>query len=175
MSSYQTSKLDSKEWFYSKIEELAGKQNSLNRARNMLLANFQRSIVTPQIGKMIMFAYDPKYKDTLPIYDKFPLIFPLELYSDGSMLGLNIHYLSPAERLSLLNQLMKFRNNKKMDDTTKLKISYDILASTRRISSLMRPCIKKYLPGHVRSRLIEIEPSEWDRVVQLPFASWVVN
>ena len=31
------------------------------------------------IGSMQMFFYDPKYKDTLPYYDKFPLAIILKL------------------------------------------------------------------------------------------------
>ena len=27
---------------------------------------------------MNLFGYDPKFKETLPLYDRFPLIFPLE-------------------------------------------------------------------------------------------------
>ena len=29
------------------------------------------------MGNMYLFAYDPKHKDTLPYYDRFPLIFPI--------------------------------------------------------------------------------------------------
>ena len=32
----------------------------------------------PSIGRLNMFFYDPKYKKTLPYYDTFPLVLPIE-------------------------------------------------------------------------------------------------
>ena len=45
------------------------------------------------IGRLNMFLYDPKYKDKLPYYDVFPLVLPIQRYSDG-FLGINFHYLT---------------------------------------------------------------------------------
>ena len=39
-------------------------------------------------SRLNMFFYDPKLKKKLPYYDTFPLVLPLENYSDG-FLGLN--------------------------------------------------------------------------------------
>ena len=64
-----------------------------------------------------MFFYDPKMKKKLPYYDRFPLILPIEQYSNG-FLGINFHYLSMPIRIRLLDRIMNFVNNKKLDDTT---------------------------------------------------------
>ena len=32
----------------------------------------------PSLGRLNMFFYDPKYKKTLPYYDTFPLVLPIE-------------------------------------------------------------------------------------------------
>jgi hypothetical protein len=121
---------------------------------------------------MYFFWYDPKHKDTLPMYDRFPLVFPIERYPDG-FLGLNLHYLSFNERSALLNSLMKFRNNNNMNATTKLRVTYDLLNSTSRIAGAMRPCIKRYLFTQVRSSFVEVTADEWDKAMQLPVAVWV--
>ena len=37
----------------------------------------------PSIGRLNMFFYDPKYKKTLPYYDTFPLVLPIERIPGG--------------------------------------------------------------------------------------------
>ena len=54
------------------------------------------------IGKMYFFSYNPKWKDKLPWYDTFPLVFPIERYPVG-FLGLNFHYLAPKDRAILMD------------------------------------------------------------------------
>ena len=42
-----------------------------------LLKEKDRKRGSIEIGRMYHFVYDPKHKATLPYYDKFPLIFPM--------------------------------------------------------------------------------------------------
>ena len=92
-----------------------------------------------------------------------------------SFLGLNLHYLGVAERQRLLGKLMDYANNDKMNKNTKLKLSYDLIQSTRSLNTLARPCIKRYLFSHCRSRFIQIYANEFDKAIQLPVADWVFN
>jgi hypothetical protein len=151
---------------------MTGKAKSASGYRNKIMSNNDRNRDSTVIGKMYFFWYDPKHKDTLPMYDRFPLVFPIERYPDG-FLGLNLHYLSFNERSALLNSLMKFRNNNNMNATTKLRVTYDLLNSTSRIAGAMRPCIKRYLFTQVRSSFVEVTADEWDKAMQLPVAVWV--
>lgn len=125
---------------------------------------------TIQPGKMYLFSYDPKHKKTLPFYDRYPLIFPVDLVP-GGFYGLNTHYLPFRLRAQLMDSLYELVNNTKYDHTTKLKISYQIL---KRISKhrLVAPCLKHYLGSHVRSRFIEIHSTEWDIALFLPLAKF---
>jgi hypothetical protein len=123
---------------------------------------------------MFFFYYDPKHKETLPMYDKFPMVFPIQEYNDG-FLGLNLHYLSVDERRAIIGKLSEFANNKRFDATTRLRLSYDLLQSSKRLSTLARPCIKRYLFSHVRSMFIEITADEWDKVIELPVEMFVYN
>ena len=38
-----------------------------------------------KFGVMNLFGYDSKFKATLPLYDRFPLILPLDVQKVGSM------------------------------------------------------------------------------------------
>ena len=58
-------------------------------------------------GSLYIFKYSPKHKDTLPYYDVFPLVLPLEFYEDG-FLGINFHYLSIPIRIMFLERLARY-------------------------------------------------------------------
>lgn len=155
-----------KDWFIGKARTAAGYR------RNIIENSPDRTRDNTVIGRMYFFWYDPKHKDTLPIYDKFPMVFPIERYDDG-FLGLNLHYLPYAQRLYLIGMLSSYANNKKLTPKTRLKLSYDILQDSKKLNTLARPCIKRYLFGHVRSKFIEITPDEWDRACELPLELFV--
>lgn len=153
-----------RDWLRAKIKDL-------KPTRQALLADRLRMKNKSIIGRMYFFYYDPKLKDSLPYYDRFPLVIPIEQYPDG-ILGLNLHYIHPKQRIILLDKLSEFANNDKYDKTTKLRLSYDLLKSVSKIYE-MSPCIKRYLFNHLDSRFLEIDASEWDIAALLPVESFV--
>lgn len=155
-------------WLFSKLGQLRIPSN-----RSSILNDATRISHKAFIGRMYMYHYDPKYKETLPIWDKFPLVIPMEIYSDG-FLGLNLHYLDPSSRLVLLDRLQDFINNDKYDNTTRFNLSYDLLSKSRRYS-LIQPCIKRYLLSHIRSPIIYIEPEQWESAIFLPTQKFIVK
>lgn len=163
---YNPKNREAVEWFISKIRNAASGVTKSN-----LTGNRKRATDNTAMGKMYFFAYDPKHKKTLPYYDKFPLIFIIEEYEDG-FLGLNLHYLSFRDRAILLNRLSAFKNNSRYDETTKIKVSYDMIAAASKLD-MAKPCIKRYLFGHVRSKFIEIPASEWDMAIFMPVDNFV--
>ena len=113
-----------------------------------------------------MFYYDAKHKDTLPYFDRFPLIFPFKKV-DGGFMGLNMHYLPLQYRAKLMDSLYDLTTNERYDERTKLELSYKILNSAGRFR-YFKPCVKHYLTGQLRSRFMYIYPSEWDMALILP-------
>lgn len=124
----------------------------------------------PKIGKMFLFQYDPKHKTTLPYYDTYPLVFPIEMYSDG-FLGMNMHYLPPIYRARLMDALYTRLNNKRFDESTKLSISYSTLRGVSKMKYFI-PTIHRYLYSHVQSKFVNIDADEWDYTLFLPIARW---
>lgn len=151
-------------WLQRKIANLNATSTTLMRDRERLR---DKSI----IGKMYFFFYDPKLKESLPYYDKFPLVIPIEQYQNG-FLGLNLHYIHPKQRIILLDNLSQTTNNAKYDETTKLRISYDYLNKTSKVFQAT-PCIKKYLYPFIQSRFLEITADEWDIAALLPVENFV--
>lgn len=156
---YASGSRRSREWLRKKISDLRPTATSLMRDR-------QRLRDSTFIGAMYFFYYDPKTKDSLPYYDRFPLVIPIERYSDG-FLGLNLHYIHPKQRILLLDALSSYKTSTKYDEKTRLRLSYDLL---RRASGLNQfaPCIKRYLFSHIESRFLEITANEWDIAALLP-------
>ena len=152
---------DVRDWFRDKarevrtvrVESLVGKNP--DHAKNFIRPGF-----------MYLFQYDPKYKEELPYYDRFPLIFPFEDQGD-SFLAMNLHYLPHVYRARLLDNLYALLNNDKYNDTTKIRASYAFLNSASRYK-YFKPCVKRYLHGHVRSRFLQIPANEWDIAMFLP-------
>ena len=112
----------------------------------------KKLIGRPSAGRLNMFFYDPKFKETLPLYDTFPLVLPLEPIR-GGFLGMNFHYLPPMARFKMLQRLQAFASNNKFDQSTRLDVSYDDIKNSR----LFKPTIKKYLYGYTRSNFLSID------------------
>jgi hypothetical protein len=128
-----------------------------------ILVNSWRNV---GIGKMYNVFYDPKHKKTLPYYDRFPLVIPIHHYRNG-ILGLNLHYLPPVLRANLLDKLMEVANNPTFDERKKMVISYGILRGAERYKGY-KPCLKRYLGNHFRSRFLRIHHNEWVVAAFLP-------
>lgn len=125
----------------------------------------------PQIGNMYMYWYDPKWKDILPLYDKFPCTIVFKLYEDG-FLGLNLHYLKLPVRAAFMDQLYQYTNdNTNYDEKTRFMLTYNLMKHTASLDAF-RPCIKRYLTNHVRSRFLKIPPVNWDTALFLPVEQW---
>jgi hypothetical protein len=150
---------------------LRAKISDLNPSRQALMADRLRLKDKSMLGRMYFFYYDPKLKDTLPYYDRFPLVLPIERYPDG-FLGLNLHYIHPKQRIILLDKLSEFANNDKYDKSTKLRLSYDMLKASSKAFE-QNACIKRYLFNHIESRFLEITADEWDIAALLPMESFV--
>lgn len=121
-------------------------------------------------GKMTIFHYDPKTKDKLPYYDTLPLIFLMD-YNDTGFTGINLHYIPPSMRAILLNKLLDLASDKRFDKDTCLRMNYDLLNSTQRYKEF-KPCFKRYLWSHMRSKFVNVLPWEWDIAIFLPTANF---
>ena len=154
----------SRAWLRAKVKDLKPTSSGLMRDKDRLKN-------TSMIGRMYFYFYDPKTKDTMPYYDRFPLVIPIERYNDG-FLGLNLHYIHPKYRMILLDKLSDTMSNDTYDDKTKLKINYRYLAAASRIFEA-NPCIKRYLFTQIESRFLEITADEWDIAAMLPVESFV--
>ena len=156
---------ESREWFRKKIRNLK------NINREALMKEDPLKQTTEEIiGSMYMFSYDPKHKETLPYYDTFPLVVVVGP-AEGGFYGLNLHYLPPILRAKMLDALMDITTNKKFNDSTRFKMSYELLAKTAKLK-YFKPCFKHYLNEHVKSKFAMVPSPEWEIATFLPTANF---
>ena len=146
----------STDWYRNKIREF-GTPTSLDLIRD------GKQATSPFFGRLNMFFYDPKLKAKLPYYDTFPLVLPLESYSDG-FLGINFHYLPINLRIRLLDRMVDFSNNTKFDESTTLDVDYTGVKGIR----LVKPTLKRYLSGRVKTNFRRIDADEFTVATLLP-------
>jgi len=146
-------------WFRTKVRSTRVNRQKLMSASDRLEAR-------PQIGSMYCYAYDPKWKKKLEYYDEFPLIFVVEP-SPGGFIGINLHYVSPRNRIVLMDSLTKISTDKNYNKKTKLALSYNILKGLSKYN-MIKPCLKRYLYGQVKSNFVKIDANEWDIAIFLP-------
>ena len=156
---------ESREWFRNKVKDMRNiNRNTLMKDESLQLRNQEL------VGSMNMFFYDPKTKDTLPFFDRFPLAIVVGP-AEGGFYGLNLHYLPMNLRAKFLDALLENMNNKKYDQSTRFRLNYELLQKTSRLR-YFKPCFKHYLTAHVKSRFARVPETEWEIATFLPTASW---
>ena len=143
-------------WYRNAVSSIA------DRTSARRLMGQGKLIGRPSIGRLNMFFYDPKYKKVLPLYDRFPLVLPIET-TPGGFMGLNFHYIRPVQRISLLNNLQRYASGG-MKPSTRIDATYDGIKNVR----IAKNTIKKYLYGHVRSSFLRVDFDEAALAVMLP-------
>ena len=138
-------------WYKKKEADLS---NRISAARLMRDGTLKR---TPSFNKLHFFRYDPKLKATLPYYDIFPLVMPIQSAA-GGFLGINFHYLPIPLRMRLLETLDKrgFRGN------------YSKLKNIREV----KPTIKHYLRRQFVSGFLELEEDYYAPAIFMPVAQF---
>jgi len=152
----------SRDWYRNKARDVTGVN------RNTLTETGQISKVLP--GMMLMFFYDPKTKDKLPYYDRFPLVFPIDANATG-FIGLNLHYLAQPLRAQLMDALYGLAD-KNITESSRLSISYNILKGSSRFKGF-KACLKKYLYKQVKSKFTLVPADQWDIALFLPTEDFV--
>jgi len=154
-------------WFKSIVKKTQKAAFPAAAGRKEIMKERTTGVVTgkPTIGQMYLFQYDAKWKDILPYWDMWPLIFPFARTANG-FYGINLHYLAPNARAALMIRLIKAQGGSgKMDENFKLKLNYNIITSFKPA----RPCIKRYLFSHVQGAgFYGIGGNDWSYAASLP-------
>jgi hypothetical protein len=70
-------------------------------------------------------------------------------------------------RVAFLDKLMDYALQGDAGEVMSMRISYDILNASRGLKEF-KPCLKRYLTSQVQSKLLAVEPNEWQIAASLP-------
>ena len=150
----------SQTWFKKNVTNLQVSRDSL--MKDSALDRTSQSLR----GNMYMYFYNPKHKETLPYYDRFPLTIMVDP-APGGFYGLNLHYLNYNVRSRFLDDLMALAPNNVKDNTRLTKLRYNLLQGVRKYKEF-KPCFKHYLGNHVASRFSRVPMTDWEIAIFLP-------
>tara|TARA_Y100000310_G_scaffold282743_1_gene304204 strand:- start:166 stop:753 length:588 start_codon:yes stop_codon:yes gene_type:complete len=150
-------------WFHDKIKGLKGEVR--NRFSRTNAAKFYRDAETKinpallhrraSLGDMYCYYYNPKHRDKLPYYDRFPMMMLISADQD-TFLGLNFHYLRPKLRAILLDRV-----------SAKIGGGLPKWNRLKKIPEIER-VVKRYRFDHIRRKVIPIEENEQEIAIFLP-------
>jgi hypothetical protein len=83
-----------------------------------------------------------------------------------------MHYLPYQLRIKLLDKLMQFASNSKLNEATRIKYSWAMIDGVSKFSGAI-PCVKHYLDDHVRSAFREVPSYDWATAMMLPVERFV--
>ena len=138
-------------WYKKKVADLS---NRISAARLMRDNKLKKA---PSFNKLHFFRYNPKLKATLPYYDTFPLVMPIQS-AKGGFLGINFHYLPIPLRMKLLETL----------DRRGFSGNYSKLKNIREV----KPTIKHYLKRQFVSGFLELEEDDYAPAIFMPVAQF---
>jgi len=151
---------EAQKWFMNNVR-------NLNVSRTKVLNDpALKKAGSVQIGDMIMYAYDPKLKNILPYYDRFPLSVVVEIRKDGFD-ALNLHYINPDIRAKFLDELLKLGPSEPNEKSRLTKIRYNLLKGAAKFAPF-KPCYKRYLSEHVKSNVTRVPMTDWEIAIFLP-------
>tara|TARA_R110000765_G_scaffold9493_4_gene29611 strand:- start:808 stop:1428 length:621 start_codon:yes stop_codon:yes gene_type:complete len=151
------------DWFEAEVARLT---DPLPSQRAILATKGNISKSGPIRGGLMMFLYNPESKLTIPYYDRFPIVIPIEVYKKPypGFLGLNFHYLDYYDRARLLDMLQVLGSK----EAIKLnRINYDLLAAVRKYKSF-KPCLKRYRMANVMTNMALIPRAMWEIALFMP-------
>jgi hypothetical protein len=132
------------------------------------------SVTGLRSGNMYFYRY--RAEPTVPTYDVYPLIFMIR--KRGSVIeGINFHYMGIERRINLLNEMKPFFSTKNLiESDTRLIVKRfrDLLLVSRKLRDA-KIALHRYRIPNIISKVIRIEPSNWEFAIKEPVQKFITN
>ena len=148
-------------WFRGKVSEL---RKIRVPQRKFIVSESEDVTKNLTIGRVYLFQYKPKYMDTLPVWDEFPLVLPFQSTPNG-FIGINLHYLPYRHRAWLLDRLT--RMNPTATEKKKLRVSWQLLSGMSKVD-VGKYATHQYLLNHIASPIRVIRVEDYAKMIMLP-------
>lgn len=130
------------------------------------------------IGKLYLFQYEAEEAgdEETGLYDRYPMVFIFNATKTAAgntvLWGLNMHYLSPRERMLLYQELLNLKTNKRWSKNVRMKLSWNLIKGVAK-SRLYSRAVHAYRLDRVQSRLVEIPAYDWNIAVFLRLEKFI--
>ncbi len=130
------------------------------------------------IGRLYLFEYKAEEAGhaATGTYDKYPVVFFFNLVKSEQgkwlLYGLNMHYLSPTQRLVMFQELLRLKTTKGITERTKLKLQWDLIKSVGG-SGLHEKAVHAYRLDRIRSKMVQIPANDWPIAIFLQIQQFV--
>lgn len=160
-------------WFKTHREMLTSWQQTSQRTTfgDLRQQTFTKQLVAGSRalpGRLYFFRYSPLGRKTLPYYDRFPLVIPMDIRPGQGFMGLNLHYLNYQRRAVLFDALSS--SYARMIDqplNARLHFTYDMIRDVTKYKAF-RPCVKSYDLSGLQTPLLHVGSQDWDLALFLP-------
>lgn len=153
------------QWFKDSIRGL--KQNQLGKQQDYLsiIKDNKRNVRNTLRGQVLLFQYRPKHKPKF--YDRFPLIIVLD-FKGRNLLGLNLHYVPPIDRLRLLALMNTLIFSKNEPNLQKTRIRVLSLLNKQIFAKYLGTAVNYYTVESIVGKPKITTPEEWTHFAFLP-------
>lgn len=164
----QASKIESKnavQWFKDSIRGL--KKNQLGKQQDYLniIKDNKRNVRNTLRGQVLLFQYRPK--DKPKFYDRFPIVIVLD-FKGRNLLGLNLHYIPPLDRLRILLLMNTLIFNPKEQNLQKTRIRILSLLNKQIFAKYLGTAVNYYTVENIVGKPKITTPEEWTHFAFLP-------
>lgn len=132
-----------------------------------------RSKVTNLLpGRMYMFRYIPEGRKELKYYDEYPLCITTNTRDGSYFRGLNLHYLPHKYRAIFFANLQSTITNKRYNEETRFRLTNKMVTNMSKYR-YGKVCFRTYSYSQLRSKVVQIQPSEWFASLFLPTEKFI--
>lgn len=146
-------------------------ENKLKKVFSGKLIKDNKGFIHP--GKIYLFMYDPQNKSSLPIWDRFPLVFVTES-NRHYIKGLNLHYIfNMQQRQYLIESIIK-------KDSKPITKDYFVQINRSGSSGVITKAMidkmyRVYLRNRLKSYILVIPATEWVNALNLPLGQFIIQ
>ena len=149
------------QWFRKSVKRL---EDKVSAPQIMKPRKGVRNLIS---GRMYMFRYVPEGRKELRYYDEYPLCIVTNARDGNYFRGLNLHYLPYKYRALFFAQIQSTITNKRYNQATRFRLTNQMVTKMSKYR-YGRVCFRTYSYAQLRSKVVEIEPSEWFASLFLP-------
>lgn len=154
------------EWFRKRIsKDLKVQASKIIDAQSGYKKRTSRQTAQLKASTLYTFEYEAETAGgDHGMYDRFPMCFFFNSFKSKQgkwiLLGLNVHYLTPAQRAHLYKGLMTLKNTKGITERTRLRLEWESIVAVAG-NKIAEQAVHAYRADRFQSQVVEIPPEDF--------------